>query len=169
MFMLPTIRPRMLLLLLLAISALHFQSTDGARLKPGAARYTRSNIASSRTVENAEDIMTALVDDNQIQASLCNEKDRTVKETVRLSLKWRSRRYKCNFTYWKNCESRCRMIDSCLREQGVNLGYSMCSSKSADEDSNSRKRVSHHHRPRCFRGAGCWRADEQMRIFTWPW
>lgn len=79
-----------------------------------------------------------------------------MKRTVNVNLKWGKQRYKCDFIYYDGCESRCKKVDQCLLDQGLDLGYSTCQDKKKKEDRNGKdiqsrytRRVLHHKvRPR---------------------
>ena len=58
------------------------------------------------------------------------------KRTVNVNLKWGNKRYKCNFMYYDGCESKCRKVDQCLKDQGFNVGYSTCVNKKKEADSD---------------------------------
>ena len=59
-----------------------------------------------------------------------------IKRTVNVNLKWGNKRYKCNFMYYDGCESKCRKIDQCLKDQGFNVGYSICVNKKKEATLN---------------------------------
>ena len=54
---------------------------------------------------------------------------RLIKRTVNVKIKLGGKQYKCKFIYFAGCESRCKKVDKCLKDQGFKLRGSTCQNK----------------------------------------
>ena len=151
-----------------------------------AARLsTRNGVDTIRSVDNPESLVFLHAKSVRAQKKRCEDIYRNqpntissasfgsksppviiIKRTVNVSIKLGGKRYKCKFTYYNGCESRCKKVDKCLKDQRFNWEGSTCTNKKKNGERGGSEAWgtdrSHSHTRRHSRRIG-------TRIENWNW